>query len=172
MWGWWKQFFQREVDLNARVPGAISFKYGELIRSDYATRYGISNIPTDSEWDNLEILTREVLQPTRDKFGPIRITSGFRSYELNKALGGSSNSLHRFGHAADIEPVMSGIKLLSVLEWIHNNCDYRELIAEYFPGGWIHVAYVSSGNDKILKLKDNNHNYTRVSIDYIKELYG
>jgi hypothetical protein len=80
-------------------------------------------------------------------------------------------SNHCNGSAADIEPVDTSIKYIDVIEWIHNNVPYRELIAEYFPNGWIHVTYKEGENNKQLKLKDNIHNYERVSITKLKELY-
>lgn len=45
----------------------------------------------------------EKLQLLRDKLNnPINITSGFRTPECNKRVGGSSNSYHMKGMAADI----------------------------------------------------------------------
>ena len=43
---------------------------------------------------NLQILIRDVIQPMRDALGPIRITSGYRSPQLNRAIGGSRKSQH------------------------------------------------------------------------------
>jgi len=52
---------------------------------------------------NLIDLTLNVLQPVRDYIGsPARINSGYRSQELNKAIGGSKSSQHMVGQAADI----------------------------------------------------------------------
>ena len=62
------------------IFGAPNFTYEEFLRSDTAQREGIQNIPDkDCVWCNMEYLAREVLQPVRDKFGPIRVTSGYRS---------------------------------------------------------------------------------------------
>lgn len=52
---------------------------------------------------NLCKLAITVLQPLRDFMKePIRITSGFRSKELNRYVGGVANSYHLKGLAADI----------------------------------------------------------------------
>ena len=148
-----------------------NFTVEELMRSDTATRLGIINVPAAHNVESLRKLAENVLQPVRDHFGPIRITSGYRCPALCGAIGSSPNSNHTRGEAADIEPVDRSIKLVDVLSWIHDNLEYRELIAEYFPGGWVHVAYREGGNDRVLKLKDPVHNYSRVSIDYIKDVY-
>jgi len=48
------------------------------------------------------------LQALRDLVNkPIKINSGFRSPEHNKAIGGASNSLHTLGLAADV--VVEGV---------------------------------------------------------------
>lgn len=157
-------------DLNAKIPGAPNFRYGEFLKSDVALRFDIYNIPNASQWLCIENLAREILQPIRNEFGSIKITSGFRTVELCLAIGSSKYSNHARGQAADIEPSHK-IKLITVLEFIHYELEYRELIAEYFPDGWVHVAYREDANIKKLKLKDKNHHYTQVSIDYIKDLY-
>jgi len=159
------------VILDKAIKNAPSFKYREFVKSDTAIRLGIKNVPSIEQWRNIELLAKNVLQPVRDKFGPIRITSGFRSQALNSAIGGSKTSNHCFGYAADIEPVSSNKKLIIIIEWIYYNCDFRELIAEYFPQGWVHVAYVENRNDKILKLKDKKHNYQVIDINYLLSLY-
>ena len=111
------------------------------------------------------------LQPIRDHFGLIRITSGFRCLDLNRKLNSSDISYHTKGQAADIEPIKN-IKLFDMLEWIHYNVNYTELIAEYFPDGWIHIAYDTHSSKRKLKLKDVKHNYNVVDIGYIKNIYG
>jgi hypothetical protein len=92
------------------------------------------------------------LQPLREAKGRIRITSGYRSKKLNKVINGSKKSLHCFGCAADIEPLRSSVSLLDLLEWIYNNCEFRELIAEFFFEGWVHIGYVEGRNTHKLKL--------------------
>lgn len=158
------------INLNAKIPGAPNFRYREFLRSDVALRLNIYNIPNATQWTCIEKLARKVLQPIRDEFGSMKITSGFRTVELCLAIGSSRQSNHARGQAADIEPSY-GIKLFTVLEFIHSELEYRELVAEYFPEGWIHVAYREGANIKKLKLKDDNHHYKHVSIDYIKDLY-
>jgi len=160
-------------NLENKIPNAPNFKYKEFVRSETAIRFSMNNFPTNEEvWRNIERVAVNVLQPIRNKFGMIRITSGYRSPDVNIKIGGSANSNHCRGEAVDIEPLKKGISLLDILEWVYENIDYREMIAEYFPGGWIHIAFREGSNIKKLKLKDNHHHYANVSIDYIKLLYN
>jgi zinc D-Ala-D-Ala carboxypeptidase len=159
-------------DLNDIIPDAPNFSYGELIRSDIAIRNGIQNIPNEEQWKCLEKLAVNILQPVRNQFGRIRITSGYRCVELCEIIGSNKNSNHTKGQAADFEPMRASVTLFDVLRWIHGNLDYRELIAEFFPNGWIHAAYREGGNEKILKLKDKEHNYEIVDLEYIRKIYA
>ncbi len=159
-------------NLRDKISGAPNFKYGEFVKSDTAIRRGIDNTPTEKEWENIEKIAVNVLQPARKAKGRIRILSGYRSPALNKAIKGSKNSLHCFGCAVDIEPLRESVSLLDLFEWIHNNCEFRNLIAEFFPEGWIHIGYVEGYNDGKVKLKDKDHNYKLTWLDYIKNLYN
>lgn len=80
-----------------------NFTLKELIHSDVATKKKIDNTPSKIEKENLIRLTKEILQPIRNKYGkPITITSGFRCEKLNKAVGGVPTSQHIKGEAVDI----------------------------------------------------------------------
>jgi len=158
-------------DLEKTLPGAPSFKYKEFVRSNTAQRKGIDNIPGTTEWKRLEALAKNVLQPLRNALGPIRITSGYRSPELNVAIGGSPTSNHCRGEASDIEPAKDQVSLVDIIEWLVKNVEFRTAILEYAPDGWVHVDYREGGNTKKIKLKDKKHNYSTVSLDEIKKLY-
>jgi len=75
----------------------------ELLFSETATRLGIDNTPTDQILINLQTLIYEVIEPIINQFGDIKITSGYRSPELCKAIGSSPTSQHAFGMAVDCE---------------------------------------------------------------------
>jgi len=160
-------------NLREKIPGAPNFRYSEFIKSETATRLGIKNIPNDSQWQNIEALAINVLQPVRSHFGRIKITSGFRIGELNKKIGGSEFSNHCRGEAADIEPMKKGVTLLEILSWIYRNLEFRNLIAEYFDDdGWVHVDFRAGSNLKRLRLRDKEHKYEDVTIEFLKELYS
>lgn len=80
-----------------------NFTLDELIASATARVKGIDNTPDPKQIETLKRLCEEILQPIRSKLGkPIRVTSGYRSPELNKAVRGSKTSQHLSGEAADI----------------------------------------------------------------------
>lgn len=88
-----------------------SFTLGEFLVSDTAKKKGIPNIPTLMDVAHMEELCKNLLQPIRDAWGkPIKITSGYRSPALNKAVGGATYSVHQRGYAVDIRPVSGSYK--------------------------------------------------------------
>ena len=71
-----------------------NFTLSELIKSDTAIRKGINNNPNAEQIEKLKALCENILQPVRDHFGRVKITSGFRSVELCEAIGSSARSQH------------------------------------------------------------------------------
>lgn len=145
-------------DLTQRVKNCQNFTYKELINSDTARRFNIEIVPTESEWQAAETLCEKVLQPLRNRFGPIKINSFIRnralSTAINKGVAPKYVSFHEWGAAADIEPVDKKVELIDIFEYIHNNLPYTELIAEHLPKGWIHVAYLPGDVRKMVKVKE------------------
>jgi|TARA_Y100000114_G_scaffold33685_1_gene29081 hypothetical protein len=123
-----------------------NFTLSELIKSDTAIRKGINNNPNAEQIEKLKALCENILQPIRDHFGRVKITSGFRSVELCEAIGSSARSQHAKAEAADFECI--GVDNAELADWIHQNLPYDQLICEFYtPGepnsGWIHCSYVS-----------------------------
>ena len=157
-------------DLNMIVPGTKNIKYGDLIKSRVATRFGIYNIPTELQWINLENLAREIIQPLFNKYTGLAISSCYRSLELNTHVRGSSTSDHIHGCAVDI--VSSEYNLIDIIEWIYKNLKFKKIIAENFPDGWIHISFELGNNDKKLLLKKKSEkNMSNTSLDELKRLY-
>ena len=125
------------------------FSLEELTKSDSAIRHGIDNTASQEVIANLQALVDNVLQPLRDKFGAIAVTSGYRSPELNKKIGGSTTSHHCLGYAADFEVL--GMDNRELALYIRDNLKFTQLISEFYNGapdsGWVHCAY----NPKDLK---------------------
>ena len=139
------------------------FKLIEFEKSMTATRLGIKNKAGSGEIKNLTDLCYGVLEPTRAKFDkPITITSGYRSEELCEAIGSKKTSQHTKGQSVDFE--VAGVSNLEVALWISNNCDFDQLILEYWNdeepnAGWIHVSFVEGSNRKQILTFDGK-NYT------------
>ena len=122
-----------------------NFTLQELIKSDTAIRKGIDNNPNSDQVEKLKALCENVLQPVRDHFGRVKVTSGFRSPELCVAIGSSINSQHSKAEACDFEVL--GVDNAEVADWVRMNCETDQLILEYYtPGepnsGWIHASWV------------------------------
>ena len=87
------------VQLNSKANLSEHFLLGEFTRSKYPEVY---NIPSHEAIANLKRLC-EWLEVLREKASqPIIINSGYRSPQLNRKVGGASNSNHLTGCAADI----------------------------------------------------------------------
>lgn len=77
-----------------------NFTLRELTATSYPH---LQQEPTVTHVVNLVYLCATVLQPLRDMYGqPIIVSSGFRSLQLNKHVGGVENSYHLRGLAADL----------------------------------------------------------------------
>jgi hypothetical protein len=98
----------------------------------------------------MKLLAEKVLQPVRDHFAKgVKVNSGFRNQDVNQKAGGSRNSDHTRGQAADIE--IPGIPNAELAEWIKDNLQFNQLILEFYtPGvpdsGWVHVSYIPEAN--------------------------
>jgi hypothetical protein len=65
-----------------------NFTLQELIKSDTAIRLDINNNPNSGQIEKLKALCENILQPVRDHFGRVKVTSGFRSEQLSQTVGG------------------------------------------------------------------------------------
>ena len=132
-----------------------NFKYEELCHSGVAERKGLRNRPKTKEEErvvieNLKALCMEVLQPLRDYLEkPVVISSGYRSEEVNRMVGGVKGSQHLKGEAADIH-VENTEHLLKIMHFIMEETDFDQLIWEKNKAGtqWVHVSFRRNGVNK------------------------
>lgn len=122
----------------------------EVTKSTTAKRLGIDNQPDEWTIENLRSIGECVFQPLRDSFGcPIYVSSGYRSPELNKAIGGSIRSQHIQGRALDLDAdVFRGCTNGEIFRFILNNLTFDQLIWEFGDEDnpdWVHVSYVRDG---------------------------
>lgn len=90
--------------MNPPLMLSAHFSLAELTRSATATRLGIDNTPDEEVVSNLHRLAIELEKIRGLAGGPLKVNSGYRCESLNAAVGGSPNSYHLFGCAADIDP--------------------------------------------------------------------
>ena len=119
------------------------FSIKELCKSSTAKKLNIDNSPSDEIKENLTVLIEQCLDPIREAFGgPIMVTSGYRCQQLNAACGGSRNSHHTRGFAADID-TSDNIRLWEVIT--SGDFKWTQLINEYpdedGEPSWIHISY-------------------------------
>ena len=124
----------------------MHFTIEELYASNTAKERGIDNKPSVQQLVNLVYLAAYILEPLRVAMNePIKIGSGFRSKELNKAVGGVWNSQHTKGQAADLcidGDIKKGRKWF---EYIRDHLPFDQLIWEKNPktgNCWVHVSFV------------------------------
>jgi hypothetical protein len=131
----------------------------EVSRSETAKRRGINNTPSGEHLENFKKLAENVFEPIREHFGvPIHISSGYRSKELNSAIGGSSTSQHCQGEAIDIDMDGSkgGVTNKMVFDFIKDNLVFDQMIWEFGTDknpDWVHVSYESTGKQRKQILK-------------------
>lgn len=123
------------------------FSLRELTRSVTAARHGVPNTPSDAEMDNIKF-TAQKLEEIRTYVGrPLIVTSCFRSERVNKLVGGSPTSVHRFGLAADCDAMgMTSLAFAKLLIKMRDEgkIAFDQLILE-FPergdGAWVHIGF-------------------------------
>lgn len=128
------------------------FTIKELCQSSTATQKGIDNTPNSEIVNNLTQLVDNILDPLRKEYGkPIKVNSGYRCDALNKAVGGSKTSYHRFGLAADITAgsKSENKKLFTLAQKL--NLPYDQLIDEK-GYSWIHISFSTKPRKQILHL--------------------
>ena len=127
----------------------LNFSISELCKSDKAKQKGIKNIPNISQVDNLLNLIFYTLQPIRNLLQkPMIISSGFRCPELNKLVGGVSNSQHLEGKAVDFtvpNETVAGI----IFKIQTSNIEYDQILNEYDK--WVHISFNKGHNRKQYK---------------------
>lgn len=139
-----------------------NLSYTEVVYSKTALENKISNIPNSEQLENIVELAKNIFTPLRNHFNkPIKVTSFFRSRELNTLIGGSLSSQHMSlnGSAMDIQGT-DGVSNREIFDFIKNNLDFDQLIWEFGNSNnpkWVHVSYNKLYNRKqILKARKIN----------------
>ena len=115
-----------------------NFTLEELTRSEAAARNSWDNTPNEAELENLKRLAA-MLQEVKAAVGgkPVIINSGFRSKQVNDAVGSNDRSQHRLGCAADLR--VPGMTPRQVVEaCIAANVPFDQIILEF--DAWTHIS--------------------------------
>lgn len=132
-----------------------NFTIAEMVQSNTADRLKISNNPPASVRVHLTetITLLECIRAEWEEYceryslgtPAIRISSGYRSPELNKVVGGVKNSAHVEGYAADLQPVNGNqdeFEKFFATEFSHMGYAYDQIIIEKSKTSrWVHVGY-------------------------------
>jgi len=127
------------------------FTLEEFTVSQTASRKGLDNTPSESV---LKELTKTAMQmeAIRKLLGvPITINSGYRSPDVNKAVGGAKNSQHLTGQAVDfIAPGFGSVsKIIDTIK--KSGLQYDQLIDEY--GAWVHISFSDKPRNQFLVIR-------------------
>jgi hypothetical protein len=126
----------------------------EFENSPTATTHGINNKMSLSQIESAKLLCENVFEPLRIHLNrPIQISSGFRSLQVNKMIGGASTSQHTKGEAMDLQISSNGFN------FIKDKLDFDQLIWEFGNDenpSWVHVSYSSKNRKQVLKATKKN----------------
>ena len=137
-----------------------NFSLRELTKSQTAERKGISNEPSEEHIENLKLLCTKILQPIRNEWGVVSISSGYRSQALCEAIGSKITSQHARGQAADFE--CYNVDNNKLFNWAINNVEFDKAILEFYTGdpdsGWLHMSYNEDNNrgETLRAFRENN----------------
>ena len=152
----------KEISINKSAKLSEHFTLGEMCKTSAKTADG--NIPSHVHIENLkrlcgwlEMLRDEWNRRYGDGDDPIIINSGYRSEEVNKAIGGVKGSNHLTGCAADIrvagmeQALRYAVILLDISD--ESREDFDELILEQRGNVcWLHFAVRPSDNRRKVSL--------------------
>jgi len=112
-----------------------------MTASQTAVRRGFDNTPNATEIANL-VRVAALLEEVRALVKkPIIVTSGFRSKQVNDAVGSRDTSQHRIGCAADFK--VPGMTPKQVVELcIKAKIGYDQIIEEF--DSWVHISVPDS----------------------------
>jgi zinc D-Ala-D-Ala carboxypeptidase len=140
--------YRDRLDLGGAMLAGKPGKYFDY-REFQVTRTGLPNVMPASARANVDRLVQRVLDPLREHYGaPIRITSGYRSPQVNAAIGGSKSSDHLTGSAADfvlVAPTYNAVEVARRI--VALGLPFDQVIA-YAPerGGHVHVGLRAGAN--------------------------
>jgi len=134
-----------------------NFTLAEMLESQTARRHGIDEqfMPPAKVVDNLQALVKNILQPLRDKVGPISVSSGYRCKRVNTIIKGAASSQHLTGQAADIKGANNKALFDAIIEM---KLPFDQLIWEFGTKAnpaWVHVSFGPRNRRQVLYIPSN-----------------
>lgn len=127
------------------------FKMSEFLDSQTAKSSKIVNMFLCAEHiDNVLAMVDDILDPLREMFGkPILVNSGYRVPELNLAVGGEANSMHKVGMAADITAI-NPIENMHLFNMLVSHFEFDQCIIYVRDNivRFIHISYCPNGGNR------------------------
>ncbi len=125
------------------------FTLAEFTVSDTAERKGIDNTPPPDVMPALQ-KTAQGMEAVRIRLGgaPILVTSGYRSLELNRAIGSRDTSQHVKGEACDFICPRFGTPRMVVDALKDSGIEFDQLILEF--GRWVHISFAGKPRHHVL----------------------
>jgi uncharacterized protein YcbK (DUF882 family) len=121
-----------------------NFAWGELTRTGQSALQDQNREEAEAYKPALTALAVTLLQPVRDRWGALRINSGFRGRSVNQKVNGAKASQHLIGEAVDFMPLSEGVTLEQVFDWIRkeSGLPFGQVINEQpSPASrWIHLS--------------------------------
>lgn len=102
----------------------------------------IDNTPPAAIVDRLRWLCNDFLEALRGRFGPLRVTSGYRCAALNTTIGGAPDSAHTYGCAADLQ-ALDGWTPEDMARWValSSGLPFDQVIDEgNATAAWLHLG--------------------------------
>ena len=143
-----------EINSLSTIPDTLSisnrFTIASLTTQPACSKTRLSAFNGKSEYEiacNMKALAEQVLDPIKEKYPNMLITSAFRNYVPE---GGSLTSQHMKGQAADLQfNGASKSQYFEIAQWIRDTLPFDQLLLEYKTTGtrnpWIHVSYTRDG---------------------------
>ena len=126
----------------------------EFQASGLATLRNLNNQMSESQIASAKLLCENVFEPLRLYLNtPINISSGFRSLQVNKMIGGAKTSQHTKGEAMDLQIGSKGFN------FINDKLNFDQLIWEFGNDenpSWVHVSFSSKNRKQVLKASKKN----------------
>ncbi len=129
----------------------------EFVRSETARRMGLDNTPSAEDRAHIEETVAQLLDPLREAWAvrcaseqwgtpALTVSSGYRGFRLNDAVGGAAASAHCAGYAADLVPRNGRLREFKRFcrAWLAGR-RFDQMISEAEDAAgtprWIHLGY-------------------------------